>query len=339
MNSPSHPSIEFDPETALAYAQELSRPRRVGTGEDETVARDIATKLATFGYQVEEQSFRFSAAPGFFLAAEIFAGQLVILLTLILQNYGVIYPILGSLTLLLVLVGSGPFNKAVQKGSIDPGDSRNPTFWSRICGLFGYAYPSRNIIASTPYSLGQRKIPHLYFVAHYDSKSQRIPLPVRIGLFVLVIFGAVLFSALILLGIVFPALNPVTPWLGGVIVVLCIPLLLLDFGNQSPGAVDNASGLGTALHLAESFIAHSALVNQIDLTFLFTGAEEAFLMGAWAFVQRNEEELREQVASGGVNILIVDGIGIDGQLYYAGKRGLPNDLPGIPLSARLEESR
>ncbi len=54
--------MEFDPNKALAYAQALSRPRLVGSGEDERVAQEIVARLESFGYKVEREPFQFTRA-------------------------------------------------------------------------------------------------------------------------------------------------------------------------------------------------------------------------------------------------------------------------------------
>ncbi len=333
------PSLNFNPETALNYAQKLARPRRVGSGEDKIVAGELAEHLTAFGYQVERQGFQVSSAPGIFITAEILLSQLLIILILALQNSGSGYSILASLALLLVLAGSGPLNKAVQAGSVLPDEGPEPRMWSRICSRLGDIYSTENILASLPSTSAPPSVPHLYLIAHYDSKSQRISLPIRVLLFALVIPGAFLFSALALLGTAIPALNPITVGLGGVVTLCSLPLLALDFGNRSPGAIDNASGVGTVLQLAESLSINSGQLDRLKPIILFTGAEEFSLMGAQAFVQRHEDELRNQVENGGVHILNIDGTGITGQLYFAGQKISAAQPSGKCLSVFLGEAQ
>ncbi|HLE27631.1 MAG TPA: hypothetical protein VI793_05910, partial [Anaerolineales bacterium] len=74
--------MDFTPETALAYARSLARPRRTGSGEDEAVAREIAARLEQFGYRVDWQAFGFSTAFNTAITLEIFIGQLLVLLAL-----------------------------------------------------------------------------------------------------------------------------------------------------------------------------------------------------------------------------------------------------------------
>ncbi|MEK7326803.1 MAG: hypothetical protein AAB217_16285, partial [Chloroflexota bacterium] len=63
--------MRFHPETALRYACDIARPRRVGSGEEEVVAREIVARLQSFGYRVELQSFRFTTGVNTAIAVEV----------------------------------------------------------------------------------------------------------------------------------------------------------------------------------------------------------------------------------------------------------------------------
>jgi Zn-dependent M28 family amino/carboxypeptidase len=101
-------------------------------------------------------------------------------------------------------------------------------------------------------------------------------------------------------------------------------LLLVKVGNASPGAIDNASGVGTVLHLAECLTARpdpsanpeQALDNRIGVTLLITSAEEFGLLGAAAYLKQHASRLRQHAESGGLYVLNFDGVGVDGSLYY-----------------------
>ncbi len=56
---------------------------------------------------------------------------------------------------------------------------------------------------------------------------------------------------------------------------------LFQRGRHSPGANDNASGVGVALALAEHFAVHPPI--RIRMGFLFTGVEETGMHGAESF--------------------------------------------------------
>jgi len=155
-------------------------------------------------------------------------------------------------------------------------------------------------------------------VAHYDSKSQQIPLTARVVLFVVAIASGLGFAGLTLLAVVFPVLTPAAMAIGIMAMLAGLPLLILDIGDASPGAIDNASSVGLVLHLAERLAASSRWRDRLQVTILVTSAEEMTVMGAEAYARENELALRRQAEAGGLYIVNLDGIGVDGKLYLAG---------------------
>jgi Zn-dependent M28 family amino/carboxypeptidase len=97
-----------------------------------------------------------------------------------------------------------------------------------------------------------------------------------------------------------------------------LPLLFLDVGNTSPGAIDNASSVGLVLHLAEIMAQRTDWQDKLQITIFIPSAEEMTLMGSVAYVTAYEPQLREQAQHGGVHVLNFDGVGVDGKLYYVG---------------------
>jgi Zn-dependent M28 family amino/carboxypeptidase len=164
--------------------------------------------------------------------------------------------------------------------------------------------------------------PHLYLVAHYDSKSQRMPLVMRITLFMLAIIAGLILVVLTLLDVSTALYLPI----GLLALAAALPLLFLNVENNSPGAIDNASSVGLVLHLAEVLAQRADWQDKLRLTILIPSAEEMTLMGSVAYVTAREAMLHEQDRNGGLYVLNFDGIGIDGDLYYVGhSRRLQND--------------
>ncbi|HUV26415.1 MAG TPA: M28 family peptidase [Anaerolineales bacterium] len=323
--------MEFNPTLALNYAREISRPRKVGTREEEKVAQEIACQLVQSGFSVNFQTFQFSTAHGITLSAEILIG-LVLILTTILT-----FGISGWLTLfqaglLLLLIGLlGPINKKILNSSIRSEDQDRSSLWSSLCWKLGTQYRTKNLIATLPNSSGDPKLPHLYLVAHYDSKSQKLPLVIRIALFTLVIMGSLVFASLNLLISVNEVIAQFSSVIGSIVILCGVPLLFLDYGNDSPGAIDNASGVGLVLHLAEVIADQSAINERLKITILITSAEEAAVMGALAYVQQYEAYLHRQSDGGGLHILNFDGTGVDGKLYNVGSERRFSPSPDTSL--------
>ncbi|MGE5139902.1 MAG: M28 family metallopeptidase [Rudaea sp.] len=303
----------FSPLTALSYARSISRPRRVGSGEDRLVAEEITNELERFGCRVERQPFQFSTAFDVLLSAVIALGIALIGLGLCNRS-DPWWSLATSLLLFALFVLFGPLSSAVQSASVAALDGETSRF-SQVCLKLGRHYETENLVASWPGATDKVDRPRLVLVAHYDSKSQAFPLAVRIGLFVAFIASGLIFAVLNLAQLALPA---ITPWLipfGALAMLAGIPLLFLREGNDSPGAIDNASGAGLVLHLAGWLSEQADLLARLKVTILIPSAEEFAVLGSTAYVRFREQELRREAAEGGLAILNFDGIGVDGRLY------------------------
>ncbi|CAG0934903.1 hypothetical protein TFLX_03725 [Thermoflexales bacterium] len=323
--------MNFDPLVALNYAAALARPRRVGSGADEAVAAEIEEQLRGWGYQVERQPFTFSTASEVFLKLFILAGVLLISALLIWHER------ILAVGLLLLVALFLPLNRRVQSAALEQNGR----------GLkLGQRYTTANLIATrnrvsttqvaTP-ATGRNPVsnfPHLYLVAHYDSKSQRIPLVLRVALFMLAIIAGLILVALTLFNVSTALYLPI----GLLALAAALPLLFLDAGNNSPGAIDNASSVGLVLHLAEVLAQRTDWQAKLGLTLLIPSAEELTLMGSVAYVTAYAQSLREQDRSGGLYVLNFDGVGVDGDLYYVGHSHQPQNSDRINLLAHVRSA-
>jgi hypothetical protein len=113
----------------------------------------------------------------------------------------------------------------------------------------------------------------LWLVAHLDSKSQPVPMLVRMaGVVVLAVgLGGVALSLLVRPSAAVAAL--VVAWVGG------LPLMLSVVGERSAGALDNASGVAAVLDAA------AALSPALPIGVLISDAEELSLAGARAWAR------------------------------------------------------
>ena len=125
----------------------------------------------------------------------------------------------------------------------------------------------------------RRGNPNVWLVAHIDSKSQTVPMLVRV-LSAIALSGVTAATALVLLASLVWTSPPQPVWNGLAIaaVIGALPTLLCWTRADSPGAVDNASGVAAVLIAARS----TSLVR--DLGVLITTGEEIGLAGArvWA---------------------------------------------------------
>jgi hypothetical protein len=345
----------FDPRRALHYASQLAIPRRVGSEAERAAGEQVAAWLEGFGFRVERQPFRFSNALNVCIALEILLCQALILLSLWLQRIGSPLQAVSALALILLIAGAGRLNRSVQANSIlcGPGEPARP--WARLCLRMGKRYSTVNVYARPPETCDGPGGVQLMLAAHSDSKSQRLPLVLRIGLFVIGIGGSLAFAILSLLSNLIPVLEGFALLVGGLSVLAGIPLLFLDQGDASPGAIDNASGVGVVLSLAEALARQPEIFGGIGLSVLITSAEEFGALGAAAFVRQNRAQLRRQDRDGRLYVLNFDGVGVDGKLCWVGKdrrtarpaeaslsalvrqacRGLPIELGRLSLPGAL----
>lgn len=312
----------FTPDTACRYALALSLPRRVGSPGEQVALQHVAALLERFGFAVERQAFRFADTLAVLLPLEILLGQALVLATLWVRagHPWASLALAGLLVLLLAL--SSPLNAKARSCSIDPGPDEPAAAWSGLFRRLGPRRSAANLVARLPGSSARQDLPQLVLAAHYDSKSQRLPLAVRMALFALAIGGSAVFAALTGLSLAAPALAAGLPILAGIVIASGALLLALGSGNASPGAIDNASGVGVALHLAERLAAERALSSKLSITILVTGAEELGAIGALAYLRRHGEHLRRRAHAAGLYILNFDGPGVEGRLCLVGRGSL-----------------
>jgi len=160
--------------------------------------------------------------------------------------------------------------------------------------------------------------PAIWLVAHLDSKSQPLPLAVRVA-------GITTLLALWLLALIVSALQmggastagwwPAITLLG---VVAAIPVVASVVGRASPGALDNASGVATVL------LAAGETPRSESLGVLVTSGEELGLAGARAWARARD---------GAATAINVDGVDDVGVVRVIHPRRRPAELLGTITDA------
>ena len=165
-----------------------------------------------------------------------------------------------------------------------------------------------NVVARAPGPAGS---PLLVFVAHFDSKSQNMPITVRVALFAILGLSGVAACQLVFLQLwlAWP-LAPAIHALFSAAFASSIPLLALRTGNVSPGALDNACGAATLVELARIW-RDSPLSWKARAIFLAPSAEEHGLIGSRLWVARHAAEL---LAEPKCRVLNLDGCAAKGEL-------------------------
>lgn len=317
--------LSLNAETALAYAEELSYPRLVGSpGEAEAIAA-LSRRLSAAGCVVEHAPFAFSAGAQVAAAATILLAQALVLFTYWAGTVSSAAGVVSATVLLSLLACAGRLQRLAVLASLEPADGMRPTRWQHLWSRLGQRYQTVNIVArpSQPARTGNPALRRqVYLVAHSDSKSQPLPLAVRMVLIGVAAVSATGFATLSLLRPWWPGLTSAAALAGLVALIAGLPLVYLFLagsGNASPGAIDNASGAGLVVHLAEVLAADAPA---LDLTFLITGAEELGVVGATAFVlgAQRAGHLPRHAGASEVFVLNFDGVGGGGRLAFVGGR-------------------
>jgi Peptidase family M28 len=291
--------FRFDASETL---RSIAHPRLTGSKEAEIITEEIRSRFESLGYGVRDQRFVISTWPGrfsvslaglFYLAGAIGGGMLTAW-----GHPGI--AVVVQLTVLLVIgaiaVLSRPAMSIVRFGRVE----------------------AANLVAAV-----EGKRPRYYLMAHRDSKSQPIPLAFRGPAIVL---GIVAWVALFVLELL--ALLDATFINRGAITILSILAatagLILVFSwvnNNSPGALDNASGVATLLGVAEREVEAG------DVAFIITDAEELGLAGANAVASTLPPSF---------GVINIDGIDDYGSFHIVERFGWPRKRGAAPhLAAAL----
>ncbi len=269
----------FDVQKAFEHIAALSRMRRLAGTPGEIEARAYIHEVGKdTGVAFQDEEFSYSTAPlklalpatCLAIGAISAAGSLAYLMSTRLVI------VLGVALLAVIYLGfkwSGAFEKFASKGS---GRSSN------IVGKIEGAEPTGAVLIS----------------AHYDSKSQLMPVALRASLFMLGFATAILLGLFLVTTGILATTGHSSLGSRVVFYVSLLPSLLMfalifnATGNRSPGAMDNASGVAVILEVAR-VIAERPL-ERFDLIVAAFGAEEFGLCGSISYLLAHEEELRRR---------------------------------------------
>ncbi|NVM17040.1 MAG: M20/M25/M40 family metallo-hydrolase [Candidatus Lokiarchaeota archaeon] len=126
------------------------------------------------------------------------------------------------------------------------------------------------------------------FISHLDSKGQRFKIQIRIKTIKLWISTSIILAVTLPFKfLIYIGLEDIFYIIGGTPLILniiaSVILVLNATDNSSEGAVDNASGIACNLELLNHYSIDKNRLNNYDIWFLFTGAEECGTMGARHF--------------------------------------------------------
>jgi hypothetical protein len=287
----------FDAGNAYKHTEALSYPRLVGTPGERRAARYIHRQLAALGLSVTREWFRLSIFP-----SEVGSRLIFLMGTLLAISAALLTPSWPAVSAcgwaLVALLVNAPW---------------------RLSGFVGRRWPpatvSANLLASLPKSPEADAPARVVFMAHYDSKSQLYPTGVRVGLVCAVTMLCLLLAILgIAVAVGFPqALTAGAALNCSIAVAVLLAVLAANVtGNRSPGALDNASGVGTLLELAHGWRPQADA--PLDVVWVATGCEEAELNGARNVLERHQSWWQEKPTL----LINLDSVGAGARVYLAG---------------------
>ena len=202
---------------------------------------------------------------------------------------------------------------------------------------------SKNIFAKILSKNRTPDRPLVILTAHYDSVSLNLPYKLQVIIFLiyrLIMFFYVLIILIFLTIFILDYLN-ILPLSNFIIVLITItsitgvfisiPILFLVFiESTSSGSIDNASGVAILIELAKLFKKNP--LNNMDLLFIWTGAEEWGNKGSKKFCANHFNNLRHDYDLDRSYYINIDMVGsYIGLLNKAGiiRRKINNDLNDI----------
>ena len=305
-----HTSHTYDAKHAYHHITRLAIPRLVGSA-GETDAQDyIVQQFRVLGLDVSWEPFSFTKFPAEVLPRILCS--LFVPVVLSVPWFGERFPIPICLVCLLSLSIALLF-----------------TQWQkRFEGLYdvGRRHRSENIIATNGRKPNDNT-PALLFVAHYDSKSQVLPIAVRAVAYGIAIVGLIVLTIVMVIEVLTVVWLPdsiTLVWLPNFIVwsvagttTFCLVLLQINLTqNRSPGGFDNASGVGVMLEVARVVMARG---EKKPITFLAAGAEEYGMCGALRYVQKHADEYDQK----NTYVINLDGLGVGNSVNVVTRYGIP----------------
>jgi hypothetical protein len=249
-------------DAGIEHLAAIGRSPRAAGSYGEGVAREYAMRvLRSEGFDVEIEPFDYSALPGRFGTP---LGSALTLATVLTSEWLAVHqraPRAAAAAFAVGIVLLAVFARSM----LGRGVLRMR--WLRAS--------AENVVARRGRA---GREPRVWLVAHLDSKSQPVSSAFRvIGIALLATGVAVALAAL---GLTLSGVPARTLWWIGTIAATigAIPPLVSVVGNDSDGAVDNASGVAAVL------LAASLLPRDCEVGVLLPSAEELGLAGARAFV-------------------------------------------------------
>jgi len=282
----------FSLNNLFAYVKNFSFPRLAGTDGEKRAVKLTVESFEEIGIDealIIKRDFKFSDFYSTTLVKLIMILHLIFNLVLMLFAY-----IHVSLTIILI-GGMIIFIYLLIRRLKHP---EFPGFWGEY---FGETLSATNVYVKIPAKkLPQNDAGNIIISAHLDSKSQTYTTFQRVAFYRLWAYSGIAFGAFYILYVIILFGNlPISfyitlygAWISSSIISFSnILLLFLNTGNNSPGALDNASGMAVVFELCRYFSKHP--LNNFNLWFCQFSGEELGTMGSRFFVNDNEHQFKK----------------------------------------------
>jgi hypothetical protein len=288
----------IDVDRILGIARELAFPRYPGTPGDARAMDLVEGWLRETGLEVSREPFTYDVRPAFRALRLLMIGSAVLLLAAGVAAAD--RPLLAAAALAVALGAGGAFLGWAP-------------WLERIYAREGPT-ATANLYARRPATRAARF--SVVLMAHHDSKSQNLTMPVRGAWTALALLGALLVALAVVWSLAADGLPAGLGVAGGVVAAVALGVLsTLRSGNLSPGGVDNAGSVGIVVELAR--VLPARVPADVDLWFLSPGGEEDHMVGAMRWLRAHAGALADRP----VWALNLDGAGIPGRLVLLERYG------------------
>jgi len=285
----------------VKYLSEIIGPRGSTTLKEKEAADYIKEKMKWLGIEVSVEPFKFYPSFSY--------------------PYGVLY-FLSAMGGLLILTENYFLSFLLSFAALIIFFFETHTY-ELISRLIPH-YRSQNVLCKIKPFRQKKRL--LVVLTHYDTSRSALTFSPNMVKsfrfsFLIMVFCLVLIPVFAVLGLIFKeniwsyfALLPS-------LYLLFVTGLMIHrevFCKYSPGANDNASGVGVLLSLAETL--KKQPLENVEVWFLFTGCEEAGMGGMQSFLQKHKNEIKQTY------FLNVDNVGI-GDIKYITAEGMLKSYP------------
>ncbi|MFX0135674.1 MAG: M28 family metallopeptidase [Candidatus Hodarchaeota archaeon] len=290
----------------------FSFPRLCGTSGEKKAFNLALEKIKNFNLKYDIQEFTFSTYFGKYYPKILISICYFLLFSFYINLSAIIFPILFLISYIILLIHL-ILAKRPEKIKL------------------GKKLKSQNLIINLPYQISDKDSiinkseRNILFFCHLDSKSQKISILARIRAARAWVFSSIaLLIIIILKNYILNQISLIFFIIGAIplaVSTLATILIIINTtGNNSRGAIDNASGIGCVMELLNHYLDPKLRLTNFNLWFIFTGAEECGTMGIRHFFQKIKEIDRN-------NTIILNFDSIARSIYF---------FPGKPINKNVE---